>query len=256
MKKIEENRKQEFLEYYKKGLNDYEIARIMNISDSTTFRWRKSFNLPPMHTKPSLHAKEILPTKEQLEILTGTLLGDSSLQYYPKFGWSAPKFKCDHGVAQKEYAILLDNKLKSLNSKLKVYSRIDKRRNVVQTYYTVTTGSNQYFHKMYKMLYSSGKKEICPDFLKNFTIVSLAYLYMDDGFYHQGTADICTECFSKKSVELLVKFLKEKFGLHFGLYKRNKGYRLRLSLHDFQKFKGLINPYIIDSLKYKLNTAS
>lgn len=256
MKKIEESRKQEFLEYYEKGLNDYEIAKIMNLSDSTIFRWRKNFGLPPMNTKPSLHAKETIPTQEQLEILIGTLLGDSSLQYYPKYGWSAPKFKCDHGVAQKEYAILLNSKLESLNSNLRIYSRIDKRRKVVQTSYTVTTGSNQYFHKMYNMLYGSGKKEICAEFLKNFTVISLAYLYMDDGFFHQGTADICTECFSKKSVELLANFLKEKFDLHFGLCKRNKGYRLRLSLRDFQKFKNLINPYIIDSLKYKLNTAS
>ena len=256
MKKIEESRKQEFLKYYKRGLNDYEIARIMNISDSTTFRWRKSFGLPPMNTKPSLHAKEIVPTNEQLEILAGTLLGDSSLQYYPKYGWSAPKFKCDHGVAQKGYAILLNNKLKSLGSKLKIYSRLDKRRNTIQTSYTVATGSNPYFHKMYKMLYSSGKKEVCKEILEHFTVVSLAYLYMDDGFFHQGTADICTECFSKESVELLVKFFKEKFNLHFGLSKRNKGYRLRLSICDFQKFKHLINPYVIDSLKYKLNTAS
>lgn len=256
MKKIDESRKQEFLSYYNQGLNDYEIAKIMGISDSTTFRWRKSFGLRPINTKPSLHAKEIIPTEEQLQILTGTLLGDSSLQYYPKFGWSAPKFKCDHGVAQKEYAILLNNKLKSLGSKLKVYSRFYKRRNVIQTSYTVSTGSNQYFHSMYNMLYKTGKKEIDKDFLNNFTSLSLAYLYMDDGYFHQGTADICTESFSLKSVQLLRDFLKDKFDLHFGLSKRGKGYRLRLNLRDFKKFKNFIDPFVINPLKYKLNTAS
>ncbi len=256
MKKIEESRKQEFLNYYNQGLNDYEIAKQMNISDSTIFRWRKGFGLPPMHTKPSLRVKETIPTEEQLQILTGTLLGDSSLQYYPKYGWSAPKFKCDHGVAQKEYAVLLDNKLKSLGSKLNIYSRIDERRNVEQISYTVTTGSNQYFHKIYNLLYNTGKKEVCREVLEHFTEISLAYLYMDDGCFHQGTADICTEGFSRKSVELLVAFFEEKFNLHFGLSKRNKGYRMRLHRKEFSKFRELINPYVIDSLKYKLGTAS
>ena len=256
MKKIDESRKQEFLNYYSQGLNDYEIAKLMDISSSTTFRWRKGFNLPPMNTKPSIRVKEIIPTEEQIQILTGTLLGDSSLQYYPKYGWSAPKFKCDHGVAQKEYAIELDKKLKSLGSKLSIYSRIDKRRNIEQTSYTVTTGSNQYFHKMYNLLYSTGKKEVCKEILNHFTEISLAYLYMDDGFFHQGTADICTEGFSKKSVELLVDFLKEKFNLHFGLSRRNKGYRIRLHRKEFNKFCDLISPYVIDSLRYKLGTAS
>lgn len=256
MKKIEESRKQEFLNYYKQGLNDYEIAKLMSISDSTIFRWRKEFNLPPMCTKPSLRVKEIIPTEEQLQILVGTLLGDSSLQYYPKYGWSAPKFKCEHGIAQKEYAVMLDKKLKSLGSKFNRYSRIDKRRNAEQISYVVTTGSNQYFHKMYYLLYNTGKKEVCKEILENFTEVSLAYLYMDDGFFHQGTADICTEGFSKKSVELLVTFFAEKFNLHFGLSKRNKGYRMRLHRKEFNKFCSIISPYMIDSLKYKLGTAS
>ena len=256
MKKIEESRKQEFLNYYNQGLNDYEIAKLMGISDSTTFRWRKGFGLPPMNTKPSLHVKETIPTEEQLEILSGTLLGDSCLQYYPKFGWSAPKFKCDHGIAQKEYAELLDSKLKTLGSSLKVYSRVDKRRNVVQTYYTVVTGGNQYFHLLYNSLYKTGKKEVCKEILEHFTIKSLAYLYMDDGFFHQGTADICTESFSKESVQMLVEYFKERFDLHFGLSKRNKGYRLRLHRKEFSRFVELISPHVIDSLKYKLNTAS
>lgn len=83
MEKINEIRKEEFISLYNQGYNDYNIARKMEISDSTIFRWRKSMNLTPNRNRESSRSREVIPTQEQLEILTGTLLGDSSLQYYP-----------------------------------------------------------------------------------------------------------------------------------------------------------------------------
>ena len=97
MKKINEIRKEEFISFYNQGYNDYTIARKMKISNSTIFRWRKSMNLYPNRNRELSRGKEITPTQEQIEILTGTLLGDSSLQYYPNHRWRTPKFKCDHG---------------------------------------------------------------------------------------------------------------------------------------------------------------
>ena len=83
MEKINEIRKEAFISLYNQGYNDYDIARKMEISDSTIFRWRKSMNLTPNRNRESSRSREVIPTQEQLEILTGTLLGDSSLQYYP-----------------------------------------------------------------------------------------------------------------------------------------------------------------------------
>ena len=78
MKKINEIRKEECIRFYNQGYNDYDIARKMELSYSTIFRWRKSMNLTPNRNKELSRNKEIIPTQEQLEILTGTLLGDSS----------------------------------------------------------------------------------------------------------------------------------------------------------------------------------
>ena len=256
MKKINEIRKEEFISFYNQGYNDYDIARKMELSYSTIFRWRKSMNLTPNRNKELSRNKEIIPTQEQLEILTGTLLGDSSLQYYPHYGWRSPKFKCDHGDSQEEYANLLYNKLQSLGSSIKRYSRIDKRTSKEYITYCVTTSSNPYFLNMYNQLYSTGKKEVCLDFLRNFTIKSLAYLYMDDGYADQKTAYICTDSFSDKSKRILIEYIKSKFGLHFSIVNHGKYYRLRLSQYDFPRFKELIEPYIVESLKYKLRTVS
>lgn len=127
MKKINEDRKEEFKFLYSQKLNDYDIAERMYLSYSTIFRWRKELNLPPNRIKLKSRSREIIPSQEQMEILSGTLLGDSSLQYYPKYRWKSPKFKCDHGEKQKEYAKLLHSKLESLGSSLKRYERVDKR---------------------------------------------------------------------------------------------------------------------------------
>lgn len=256
MKKINEIRKEEFLVLYKQGLNDYEIAQKMEISDSTIYRWRRSLNLAPHRTKVNGRNKEIIPTKEQLEILTGTLLGDSSLQYYPQYRQRSPLFKCDHGKNQKDYSILLCQKLFSLGSKMKEYKRKDKRNNKEYITYTITTKANPYFFNMFNQLYSTGKKEITLPFLNNFTIKSLAYLYMDDGYADQKTAYLCTDSFSQESRKLLIKYIKETFNLNFTIVNHGKYYRLRLSQKDFNRFCILVKPYIIESLQYKLNTVS
>lgn len=151
---------------------------------------------------------------------------------------------------------MLYTKLQSLGSSIRKYSRTDKRTDKEYITYCVSTSSNPYFLNMYNQLYSTGKKEIRLDFLRNFTIKSLAYLYMDDGYADQNTAYICTDNFSDESKRILVKYIENNFGLHFSIVNHGKYYRLRLSQYDFLKFKGLIEPYMIESLKYKLRTVS
>lgn len=254
--KIPESRKEDFLYYYNTGLNDYEIARKMGISDSTIYRWRREFELPPLYTKVLSRNNATYISQEQKEILCGTLLGDSSIQYYPKHNWRAPIFKCDHGPKQKEYAELLYNNLRSIGVTIKEYRRIDKRRNKEQVSFTVKSKANPALFEFYNELYNNGKKQITENFLKNFTIKSLAYLYMDDGYAQSKTAFICTDSFSKKDIKLLRDKIKSDFNLDFHITKRNKNYRLRLLRTDFQKFRELMFPYIIDSLKYKLRVVS
>lgn len=255
-KKISEIKKEEFEALYKKGFNDYEIGEMLGISDSTVFRWRKSLGLKAHNTKNKIRSKSVEPTQEQKEILCGTLLGDSSLQYYPKHRWKSPRFKCDHGPKQEAYAQLLYNKLHSLGSRIKKYIKHNANNNKDYEVITVTTICNPYYIDMYNQLYSTGSKQITKEFLQNFTIISLAYLYMDDGYADQNTAYICTDGFSNESRQTLVDYLKEAFDMHFSIVNHGKYYRLRLSQYDFPKFTVLLEPYIIDSLKYKLETVS
>ena len=79
---------------------------------------------------------------------------------------------------------------------------------------------------------------------------------MDDGYSDQNTAYICTDSFSDKSKQILVNYFEKEFSLHFTIVNHGKYYRLRLSQYDFPKFVLLLEPYVIDSLKYKLETVS
>lgn len=258
MKKIPEIRKQEFIDYYNKGLNDYEIARAMHISDSTTYRWRKSMGLPPLYTKQLSRNKPIEISNEQCEILCGTLLGDSSLEYYPNIGQRNPRLKCEHGEQQKEYTEHLCLKLLSLGTSVKENHRIDKRSNRQYISYTLRSLANPSFFHLYNILYKNGKKVISRELLTHFTIKSMAYLYMDDGYYHQGTAVICTDCFSEEDLNIISTFFKEKFDLNFNIvcHGKNHGKRLRLLHKDYKKFCDLVRPYIVESLQYKIKAVS
>lgn len=62
MEKINEIRKEEFVRLYNQGYNDYDIARRMEISNSTIFRWRRRMNLAPNKSKELSRSKEIVPT--------------------------------------------------------------------------------------------------------------------------------------------------------------------------------------------------
>lgn len=251
-----EEKRLEFLKYYGLGLNDYEIARAMGISNSTTYRWRREFDFPPQGSIPSLRNTGIEPTQEEKEILCGTLIGDGCLQYYPKYRWRAPIFKCDHGKDQKEYAEMMCSKLNNLRATIHEYIRVDKRTNKEYVIYTVKTPVNPCLFDFYNTLYNSGKKEITEEFLTNFTVKSLAFLYMDDGYADQRTAYICTDSFSDKSKEILVNYIYKTFKLKFNIVNHGKYYRMRLIRKDFPKFCSMVKPYMIPSLYYKLNTVS
>jgi hypothetical protein len=72
---------------------------------------------------------------------------------------------------------------------------------------------------------------------------------MDDGC-NSGT--IATNCFTVSEVELLIKWLSEKYNIQATKQKNENNYVLHISSKSRVKFELLISPYIIPSMKYKL----
>lgn len=249
--KISDFRKEEFLILYNQGLNDYEISKQMNISDSTIFRWRRSFNLPQQYNRHKIKSKLIVPTQKQLGILCGILLGDASLQIHAL----TPYVSSEHGEKQKEYVYHLQNELSSLGTKVYKSFREDKRFGIWRNSYILRVKSNLYYNKWRDTLFKDDKKIITSEFLQDFSYVSLAYMYMDDGYFHQDSYYICTDCFDYESLTTFVKHVKDNLNFNFSIIKHEDKFRLRLSQYDIKRFNDLVGVYIINSLKYKLTVS-
>lgn len=245
--------KDKFDELYKLDLGDDYMAKKLNISIEEIKEYRNNNNLDEGKRNSLLESPSIKLSQEQLEIITGTLLGDSSLQFTSN--GVNPLFTTYHGEQQRDYMHHLEEKLKSLNSKYKEYTRLDKRDLKERITISVITSNNPEFKPLYNMLYdpNTKKKVITKEFLENFTIRSLAYLYMDDGYFCRSTARICTDSFDEQSRQNLIDHCIDNFDLSFTHEKHGSYYRLRLSTYDFKLFRYLIEPYVLDSLKYKLN---
>lgn len=86
---------------------------------------------------------------------------------------------------------------------------------------------------------------------------SLAYWFMDDGYYETNdrTFLFCTESFNKAECLQLIE-LFSKYGIKSGLKARKTlkldSYRIRISRHSVTKFRDLVNPYMHKDFAYKL----
>ena len=249
MKKLDDKKVNEIIDCYKNNLTDKEISEKIGCSISSVLRIRQKNNLQSNYKKiKRRNCKDLPLTTKQKQILCGTLLGDSSLQYMSKKSIT-PIFTSCHCFEQENYAKLL---AKELNGKCVKRKRYDKRTNKTYTSFYVTTKTNLEFVSMYNNLYKDNKKIITQKFLENFTDISLAHLYMDDGYMSHKTAFICTDCFNEESCDILIKFLKEKFDLTFRKNIHEKKIRLRLSFNDRIKFRNIIEPHLLPDFFYKL----
>lgn len=248
MKKQSKISKEEFLKLYKSGLNDKQIAEKMNQSPSTICYFRNNIlNLRPV-------ADTIELSNDELEVLAGTLLGDSSILYVHK-GCRYPHIQFSHSVSQREY---FDNKYKALERLMSSYGEYNYRTK------TVIKGRECRVHpilhgvgrnlkcliSLREVFYPEGKKIIPVDYISNiFTAKSLAYLFMDDGCKNQNSINLNLQCFETENLQEFVKFLYNKFNLEFVL-KKDKTLYLRYK--SVNNFLDLVAPYIIDAMKYKL----
>jgi hypothetical protein len=104
-------------------------------------------------------------------------------------------------------------------------------------------------------------KFINQKWLKNLNEISLAFWYMDDGClstikskYKTGyQAILSTEGFNEKEIDLLISFLKVRFGIiaRKGKSKKNM-FLIRISQNHSAKFFNLISKYVHPAMRYKL----
>lgn len=241
---------QKIKELHLQGKNDKEISVILKYSHSSVCYVRKHI----LKLKPVLET--IILTKEQEEILIGTLLGDSSLKYTHK-GCKFPNLTFSHCESQEFYAYTKYDKLKIIMSSItkRCYKTettiLGKKCKAQPVVYAI--GHNCKCLVKYRNLFynESGKKIIPLEYLKDaFTAQSLAYLYMDDGCKNQKSYNLNLQCFTEKELIDFSYLLKTKFNLDF-IVKNDKTMYLRYK--SINTFESLIKPYITKDMQYKMH---
>lgn len=213
--------------------------------------------------------------KETLEIITGNLLGDGSLQRPKPYTKSGLESK-----AQASYAMTLS--VKGYNYMLDLYDQVyapfcsngifaypnislPQHKDKIVTQYSFSTMRLPLFTSLHTLWYKWDSDAQCyvkivPVAIADwFTARSLAHWIMEDGyFYSYGrtqTILLCTESFSKTECEFLQELLL-KLNINSTLKIRNKitdRYGIRISKKSMPLLRELVSPYMHKDFLYKLN---
>jgi len=208
----------------------------------------------------------------QKDAIVGGLLGDGSLQYNGK---SLPYYKFDQKASRKEYVDLIYSifdeyvgtppKPRIKNGRIDSYS--------FRTYRLI--GLDFYAKQFYTQNSLGNREKIVPNLIHRWlNPQSLAFWFMDDGSKdHGGGYRLHTEGFSRPNILKLQKAIGSIFNLQSNLQKGNlklvkepnqskqqiyeNSFFLYIPVSDSQRFHDIIEPYMIDCMKYKLHqTAS
>ena len=88
---------------------------------------------------------------------------------------------------------------------------------------------------------------------EQFTAFSLAIWLMDDGAADGKQLRFNTQSFSVQENDILISFLRAKFGIEVRLNQDKNRPRLRVKAASMNWLKELVKPYIIPSMLYKLS---
>lgn len=184
----------------------------------------------------------------EINFLIGCLLGDGHMRIDK--ACINPRFKCDHGERQAEYCKWKQSMIPSLEPKYKIATRLtpDKRTGKLYTSAKVETRNKEVLLPIYNMFYKNKIKVISEEIYEYFNELSLAVMFMDDGYKTTNSIMISTDCFTIEELNKFNDFLYQKFNIKFNIIKRNKMY---LPVRYYNIFKETVLPFIHPTMMYK-----
>ncbi len=193
--------------------------------------------------------KKLPLSNTQMAAVLGSILGDGCLCA----NWSKTNYrlKISHSIKQNEYLLWKYNILKSLVlSKPRV---CDKTQSI-----TIRTISHSELSILRNIFYKKNKKIIPKNievYIKN--PLTIAIWFMDDGNvkrikrvvegYHLNT-----QSFTLKENKFIADEFMKLYGINMTIQNNNGYPRLYIQKKSTLVFRNLIEPYILESMKYKL----
>ena len=220
------------------------MSEYFNISLTTVKTYRKKLKLPINIQYKILNIKNF--TEDEFQVLYGTILGDTHLDHRS----TNVSGSMAHCVRQKEFIEFKHKMLQRFTSDIREKKSVDYRFKKPEYYsYYMYIKSSKALNDLYPKVYKNKVKYIDKEMLYKLTGLGIATWYMDDGSNGHSGYIFCTNSFSKEDVQLIQNFFKEKFDINTTIHKDNTIY---IKADSKQKFKNLVSPYIIESMKYKL----
>lgn len=192
--------------------------------------------------------------KEKRGILCGMLLGDAGKTHNNIF--------IGHSQKHKEYALFKKELLEKITGKNVTMREFTTK----QGYKVIRVEPKQIPEIKYlvKKFYPNGEKKITRQVLDYLTLQGIAIWYMDDGSksFKKRNGEIhavevtLNTYLPKEDNEAIIKYFKEVWGIKWGLNKSKDKYRLRMGTKQARKFFQLIEPFIIEPMKYKIALSS
>lgn len=207
-----------------------------------------------MNTNTIREYKEKLKlTKTQREVLVGLLLGDGHLE--TQDNGKTYRLKVEHGILQKEYVDTLYKIFKPWCSHGPMKRIRRTKYGIVTSYgfYTYSSGTLRFYAQQF---YPEKGKRVIPILIRKLlTPQAIAIWFMDNGSKKSkihSTYIFHTHAFTKRELQVVCNILKEKFGIEMHIHRQYAVYRLYVMAKSAQKFRDLIEAYMVPSMRYKL----
>jgi len=240
-----EHKIEEIKKLWKEGNGNRKVSKLLNIPRTTLKYLCDKYALKPHKIK----SNRVKLKAFQKQMLIGMILGDAYLSN--KGNSSYINFA--HCLEQRDYLLHKVKKLEPIKSSyLKEVQNTDKRSGKIYKKITYTSLSYKELKDLRDIFYIEGIKILPIDYLQqNFTAISLAYMYMDDGNYSKYTTTISTCSFKKEELEDFCILLKNKFNIIATVQGNNS---IRVKQKSISLFFQIISPYVrgIDCMLYKV----
>lgn len=197
-----------------------------------------------------IHSGTYQPSPEIHQAVLGMLLGDA------RFDRKSNSFRCAHGEHQSDYVYHKAKRLGVSASKVRPYSVFLKKTQQHHKAMRFHCPVSPYFRWLGERFYPEGWKVVPADLLCDFGMISLAYLFMDDGHMRfrpsrSPLAEIATCCFREEDLHLLIAAIS-KLGIQGYLRSGAARRRIHFDVQNTAILSKLIAPYVVESMNYKL----
>ena len=116
------------------------------------------------------------------------------------------------------------------------------------------TKSLEAFAILHDCFYKNGVKIIPEEIFDLFTPQMMAVWSMDDGTNTVQSFTLSTHSFRESEEHMIRAFLKERYDVSATIIKDCSKQKIYIGRSDYEKFKTIIQPYVIPSMIYKIDS--